>query len=103
MTEWFKQSIEAVANHVSVDPKTGLDSTEAASRLKKYGNNRIETEKRPSLLSIFFSQFKDILIIILLVSASVSLALSLLGGDKDPGEAILIYIIVFAIAVIGFF
>ena len=40
----------------------GLDEKEAASRLEKVGENRLKAKKRRSAVSIFFSQFSDVMI-----------------------------------------
>jgi Ca2+-transporting ATPase len=55
-----------------------------------------------SPLQIFINQFKDVLIIVLLVAASISMGLSLLEDKHVGTESLLIYGIVFAIAVVGF-
>jgi Ca2+-transporting ATPase len=100
---WFQLSTEETLDQLDVKLPSGLSTGTATERLKKYGRNSIDVHKKISPLKLFFGQFKDILILILLASATVSLVLSLLVDGKDPGEAILIFIIVIAIAIIGFF
>lgn len=74
----------------------GLSEHEAAKLLKKYGYNVFDKGKRVSAASIFVSQFKDILTIILVVST----LLSLIMGEMT--EAIAIILIIILNAVMGF-
>ena len=50
----------------------GLTEEEAKVRLEKYGKNSIDNKKRESLLIKFFSQFNDVMVIILIVSSIIS-------------------------------
>jgi len=72
-------------------------------RLIQYGPNKIESGKKVNPFKLFLSQFNDVLIIILLVAASISFGLSFVEDDGNLTESILIFAIVLAIAVIGFF
>ncbi|WP_455284093.1 cation-translocating P-type ATPase, partial [[Eubacterium] cellulosolvens] len=74
----------------------GLDEEEAKLRLRQFGYNELEPEKRPSPAAIFFRQFKNILVIILLAATFMSLALG------ETVDAAVILAIVFAISVLGF-
>lgn len=76
--------------------KTGLNSTEAADRLKKYGYNQLVAAKKTSPVKIFIAQFKSILIIILIAAALISFAT---GHQFD---AAIILIIVVLSSVLGF-
>jgi len=74
----------------------GLKPEEAAKRLKQYGFNELVAVRKVSPLSIFLSQFKSILIIILLGATVISLAT---GHDID---AVVIFAIVIVSALVGF-
>jgi len=74
----------------------GLKSEEAANRLKHYGFNELVAVRKASPLRILFSQFKSILILILLGATAISLAT---GHDVD---AVVIFAIVLVSAVVGF-
>ncbi|MBP1576249.1 MAG: cation-translocating P-type ATPase [Oscillospiraceae bacterium] len=74
----------------------GLDEKEAASRLEKVGENRLKAKKRRSAVAIFFSQFSDAMIWILLAATGLSF---LLG---DAPEAITILLLVLLNALLGF-
>ncbi|MEM2495230.1 MAG: cation-transporting P-type ATPase, partial [Nitrososphaerota archaeon] len=75
----------------------GLSLEEAKERLIKYGPNEIIEEKKRPLILAFLDQFKNILIIILLIAVGISL---LLGEIFD---AITILAIIIASAVLGFY
>jgi Ca2+-transporting ATPase len=81
----------------------GLSEEEAAARLAEYGPNTISIEKKISPLSILISQFKNMLVILLLIAAAVSFTLNFLnpheGGYVD---GLLISAIVVANAIFGF-
>lgn len=74
----------------------GLSSTEAERRLKENGENKLEGGKKQSLVMLFFSQFKDIMVLILLASTAIS---ALMGEVYD---AITMIAIVLMDAVLGF-
>ncbi len=74
----------------------GLSEAEAQERLKRFGPNELGQVKTTPAWKIFLDQFKSILIVILLVAAVVSY---FLGEHLD---AIVITVIVFACAVLGF-
>ena len=74
----------------------GLTTAEAEKRAEKYGKNILNGKKRSSAYGIFFSQFKDALILILLASTVIS---TLMG---EYMEALTIITIVFLNATVGF-
>src|SRR5262245_9618358 len=53
----------------------GLTSAEAAARLERYGPNRVAEAARTSPWQLLFEQFQNVLVIILLVGAAISIAL----------------------------
>lgn len=110
----YLQSSKVVSDRLNTSLSDGLSDSDATDRLKKFGPNRLQLEKRRSVLSLFLKQFKDVLIIILIVAAAVSWGAGYFGGGEGLGEsgashgsesaseAILIGVIVLAIAVVGF-
>lgn len=71
---WHSLSISETFDKVSSSTE-GLTSEEASTRLKKHGKNELEEGEQTSPLTLFLEQFKDFLIFILMVAASISLAL----------------------------
>lgn len=74
----------------------GLHFSDAEERLKQYGKNELLEKKKISMLVLLLHQFKDVMVIILLIAAGISLVI---GDLKD---AIVILIIVLLNAIIGF-
>lgn len=96
----YLQSVEDVFKELQSSP-SGLSSQEAASRLEKYGANTLQEGKKKSLLEKFVDQFKDFMILVLLVAAVVSMFAH--QGDPDPTDAIIILAVVLLNAVLGVF
>ena len=96
----YLQSIEDVFKEVQSSP-SGLSSQEAASRLEKYGANTLQEGKKKSLLEKFVDQFKDFMILVLLLAAVVSMFAH--QGEPDPTDAIIILAVVLLNAVLGVF
>ncbi len=92
---WHVSTVQQVFDHLR-SGKNGLSAEEAALRKEKYGPNQLVEGKRRSKLSAFFAQFKDVMIIILLLAAIVS---GILG---DLTDTIVIMVIVVLNAVLGF-
>ena len=96
----YLQTVEDVFKEVQSSP-SGLSSQEAASRLEKYGANTLQEGKKKSLLEKFVDQFKDFMILVLLVAAVVSMFAH--QGEPDPTDAIIILAVVLLNAVLGVF
>ena len=96
----YLQSVEEVFKEVQSSP-SGLSSQEAASRLEKYGANTLQEGKKKSLLEKFVDQFKDFMILVLLVAAVVSMFAH--SGEPDPTDAIIILAVVLLNAILGVF
>ena len=101
--KWYQSSVEAVLKQLGVSAEKGLDTAEATKRLNEYGRNELQSAKKLNPFKLFFSQFNDTLIIILLLAAAVSLGLAILTHEGGYKESILIFVIVVAIALVGFF
>lgn len=74
----------------------GLTENEAQKRLKLYGANLLKPKKRSNSLTLFFSQFKSPIILILLLAAVLSFFL------HDPTDTFIILSIVFISGFLGF-
>lgn len=77
-------------------PGKGLTEAEANDRLKDYGKNILTVSKKQSAVKIFFDQFKDIMVLILLGATIISAAMG------EIYDAVTIIIIVLLDAVLGF-
>lgn len=92
---WFSQSKEEVLKKLDVNPSSGLSTSEVQSRLEKYGLNKLKSKPKKSLISLFFSQLKDMLIYVLLGAAVVTIAI------REYVDALIILLVVILNAVIG--
>jgi len=81
---------------LKVDPDKGLSRGEAEERLATHGPNAIEEERRRGAIGMFFGQFADFMIIVLILAGVVS------GLIGDMTDTITIIVIVVLNAVIGF-
>lgn len=82
----------------------GLRVKEAESRLKANGKNALKEQKRKSVLGVFFSQFGDVMTIMLIAAACVSAAIAALSGDRSElVDTAIIVAIILLNAVIGTF
>ena len=83
--------------------QSGLTDKEAELRLKTAGPNSLNHEKKQNYFLKFLSQFKDIMVVILLCAAVVSLVFSFLQkSSTELIDAIIIFIIVLINATLGF-
>ena len=81
-TLFYTQGEEEVLKNLdtSVD---GLSTAQAKERLDAYGYNELDEGEKRSLLSKFIDQFKDLMIIILLVAAALSVITEGIHGLTD--------------------
>lgn len=93
--QWFKVLAEDAAKELNTDIKKGLTSDEASGRLKKYGPNALIEKKKTSIFERFFSQFKDFMIIILIIASVISIFLN------EVVDAIIILTVIIINAVLG--
>ena len=94
MTEWYSRSEEEVLRELS-SCRRGLTDAEAHSRLEKYGKNVLYEQEAVPWWQIFLSQFKDLLVVILMIAAGISMA------TGDPESALVIFTVLFLNALLG--
>ena len=73
----------------------GLSTAEAARRLEAFGPNKLTEGKKKTVLQVFFQQFQDLLVIILMAAAVIS-ALS-----ENVESTIVIFAVLLLNAVLG--
>ena len=105
---YYDLSATEAASVVQADVQRGLTQTEAERRLTAFGENKLEEKKKKPLIVRFFEQFKDAMIIILLIAAVISFGVACyqVFGTKEGDpiefvEPILIVFIVILNAVMG--
>ncbi len=81
----------------------GLSSAQAKSKLEKNGQNIIGDTKKKSWILKFLAQFKDVMIIILLLASAVSIIISIVEkSSSELVDGLIILAIVLLNAIIGF-
>jgi len=94
---WHALPAGDAARELGVDPAAGLSPEEATRRLEQHGANRLAEAPREPRWRAFLRQFQDLMILILLVAAVVSV---LVTGDLETPIAIAV--VVLLNATIGF-
>ena len=102
---WYSDSIADVARELGTDVETGLTGEQAAQRLRENGPNKLGEKPPRSFIRRFFDQMKDVMVLILIAAAAVSLILSIYnavnGQEADWIEPIVILVIVVLNALLG--
>ncbi len=93
---WHSLNVDDVLRVLGTSPQ-GLTNEKAKTRLEKFGPNELTAGKRVSPLQIFLSQFKSILVLILIGATALSLVT---GHDVD---ALVIFAIVLISSTLGFY
>ncbi|AMB98753.1 ATPase [Aerococcus urinaehominis] len=91
------RDIEEVTSQLNSSVE-GLTHSEAKARLDKYGPNELKEGERKTTLQKFIDQFKDAMIIILLIAAALSV---ILEGAEGMVDAIIILAVVLINAIMG--
>ena len=100
--KFHNESATETLKQLSSDSKFGLSSLKAEELLSVYGENRLKEKKKKSNISRFIDQFKDVMILILMVAAGISFVIACIEGNpKEFFEPLLILLIVFLNAIMG--
>nr|QNO41973.1 potassium-transporting ATPase ATP-binding subunit [Methanosarcinales archaeon ANME-2c ERB4] len=99
-TTWYQMTAEEAFDALHSE-QSGLSTEEVKARLERYGYNEIKFKKRSAILR-FLAQFNSPLIIILLVCAAITSALSIWEGADLWMDTVVILAVVLANTIIGF-
>lgn len=94
--EYYLLNREELLNQFNFSLERGLSSREARRRQYEYGRNKLNETNNKNFLSIFFDQFKDFMIIVLMIAT----CLSFLMGEFSDG--ITIFAIIILNGIMGF-
>lgn len=98
---WYTKSIDETLKIQEVTASTGLSEKESQRRQKSYGPNELVAKKNKSIFTKFFEQFADFMIITLICAAAISFFVSLLNGELDFVDPIIILMIITLNAILG--
>ncbi|MDD6174954.1 MAG: calcium-translocating P-type ATPase, PMCA-type [Firmicutes bacterium] len=99
--QWHSLSAPEVLRRQGVRAEKGLSPEEAQRRLSQYGDNRLTPPGHKGIIRKFLEQFSDFMVIILLIAAGISFAVSRMEENGDFVDPIIILLIVILNAVIG--
>lgn len=94
MKEWYHQTQEELCKELETCSE-GLSSEAAAKHLEKYGKNAIAEARKKPVWLIFLEQFRDLLVIILIIAALIS------AFTGDPESFIVIIAVITMNAILG--
>lgn len=92
MKNYFAMTKEEVLSKLN-SKETGLTTGEVEIAIEKHGYNQLNEEKKLSTMQVFISQFKDFLVIILIIASIISI----ISGNVESAVVILVVIIINAI------
>ena len=99
-TNWFNKTVDEVESTLKTNAENGLTAEEAKKRQEEYGLNELKAKKKKSLFVKFLEQFKDFMIIILIISAIISGVVGVAQGEGFT-DTIIILVVVVVNAIIG--
>ena len=91
---YYEKNVKQILKEQSVEIKKGLSTEEVAKRQEQYGMNELREKKKKTLLQLFFSQFNDFLVIILLIAAAISIVLGIVEGHGLVDGLIILAIVI---------
>ncbi len=97
---WFNKSVDETVKDMNTNEDLGLSSEEVVQRKSKYGLNELEEGKKTPLWVKFLQQFKDFMIIVLIIAAIISGIVGYVQGEGIT-DSIIIMIVVIVNAIIG--
>ncbi|MFH0795510.1 MAG: calcium-transporting P-type ATPase, PMR1-type [Candidatus Omnitrophota bacterium] len=96
MKPWWQMSIQEVINGLGADSEKGLTSSEVRLRRDKIGPNQLKEKRGHSAFRIFYGQFRDLIIWVLIGASLVSFFL------QEWVDALAIIVIIILNAILGF-
>ena len=94
MSEWYQKTNAEVLEQLGVTTD-GLSSEQAEERLKRDGKNVLAEGKKKSVFQVFLSQFADLLVLILIAAAIISM----FSGNIE--STIVIFAVIIMNAILG--
>ena len=100
--------LEELEQEFKTNLEGGLNDNQIQENLEKYGKNQLEEKKKTPLILKFLAEFKDPLIIILIIAAIITTAISIyennIGKENTEWiEAIIIMVVVLVNAILGLY
>ncbi len=100
MKAWYQKNINEIKEELNTDIQNGLSEEKVKEKQKLIGFNELKAKKKKSILTKFIEQFKDFMIIVLIIAAVVSGVIGIAEGEGFT-DTIIILIVVIVNAIIG--
>ncbi len=97
---WYNLSVDETAKKLNTNVESGLSEDKVKSVREKYGFNELQAQKKKSLFVKFLEQFKDFMIIILIIAAIVSGIVGYMQGEGIT-DSIIIFVVILVNAIVG--
>ena len=98
--EWYNKSVKEIEEELKTDKDIGLHREEVENRQQNEGFNELKETKRKSTIVKFLEQFKDFMIIVLIIAAIVSGVINQINNE-GMADTIIILVVIIANAIIG--
>lgn len=99
MENYYNLSVEETEKELNTN-KEGLSNQEYDLRIEKYGFNELTEKKKESILVKFIEQFKDMMVLVLIIASIISGIIDLSHGEGLTNTMIILAIVIVN-AVIG--
>ena len=100
MKNWFNKETKNIVQELNSNLEKGLTEEQVKQAREKHGFNELEAKKKKSLLVKFLEEFKDFMIIVLIIAAIVSGIVGVAEGEGIT-DTIIILAVVLVNAIIG--
>ena len=98
---WHSIELKEIQRKLKTNIYEGLSEEEAKKRKEKYGENKLQEQKKDSVLKRFIKQFNDFMIIILIIAAIISAVVAKMQGSNDYIDSVIIIAIVVLNSIMG--
>ena len=93
MENYYNLGIEEIEKKLNTN-KEGLSDKEVNDRIEKYGFNELKEKKKESILVKFIEQFKDMMVIVLIIASIISGIIDLSHGEGLTNTIIILAIVI---------
>ena len=91
--KWFNQTTDEIVKELNTTTN-GLTLEEANKRLETNGKNKLAEAKKVSIIARFFKQFANLMIIVLLAAAAVSLVISIINHESFADVFVILFVVI---------
>ena len=99
-SKWHSLSYQDVEKKLKTNIDNGLTQEEVEQKRKEFGVNELEAKKKKSVFVKFLEQFKDFMIIVLIISAVISGIIGVIEGEGIT-DSIISMLVIIVNAIIG--